>query len=90
VLFYLIELHSIFLLHTLQVLYMCTVCDSTEINLIIEFVCSMSPVMISMAVLFLLNTHPVSRNYVYHLRIELSDGFFFPEFGAEFPLDNCN
>ena len=27
--FYLIELHSQFLLHTLQVLYMCTVCDST-------------------------------------------------------------
>ena len=27
--FYLIEQHSQFLLHTLQVLYMCTVCDST-------------------------------------------------------------
>jgi len=27
--FYLIEKHSIFLLHTLQVLYMCTLCDST-------------------------------------------------------------
>jgi len=27
--FYLIEQHSKFLLHTLQVLYMCTVCDST-------------------------------------------------------------
>ena len=36
--FYLIEQHSKFLLHTLQVLYMCTICDSTNINKIIEFV----------------------------------------------------
>ena len=31
------EQHSKFLLHTLQVLYMCTLCDSTNINTIIEF-----------------------------------------------------
>jgi len=36
--FYLIEQHSMFLLHTLQELYMCTLCDSTNINTIIEFV----------------------------------------------------
>ena len=36
--FYLIEQHSKFLLHTLQVLYMCTLCDSTNINTIIEFI----------------------------------------------------
>ena len=36
--FYLIEQHSQFLLHTLQVLYMCTLCDSTNINTIIQFV----------------------------------------------------
>ena len=36
--FYLTEQHSQFLLHTLQVLYMCTVCDSTDINTIIQFV----------------------------------------------------
>jgi len=36
--FYLIEQHSQFLLHNLQVLYMCTLCDSTNINTIIEFV----------------------------------------------------
>jgi len=35
---YLIEQHSKFLLHTLQVLYVCTLCDSTNINTIIEFV----------------------------------------------------
>jgi len=36
--FYLIEQHSKFLLHNLQVLYMCNLCDSTNINTIIEFV----------------------------------------------------
>ena len=36
--FYLIEQRSKFLLHTLQVLYMCTLCDSTNINTISEFV----------------------------------------------------
>jgi len=35
---YLIEQHSKFLLRTLQVLYMCTLCDPTNINTIIEFV----------------------------------------------------
>jgi len=35
--FYLIEQHSKFLLQTLYVLYMCTLCDSTNINTIIEF-----------------------------------------------------
>ena len=38
VFFYLTEQHSKFLLHILQVLYMCTLCDSTNINTIIEFV----------------------------------------------------
>ena len=45
--FYLIEQHSKFLLHTLQALYMCTLCDSTNISTIIEFVptvCNMSAV----------------------------------------------
>ena len=37
VFFYLIEQHSKLLLHTLQVLYMRTVCDSTDINTIIQF-----------------------------------------------------
>ena len=36
--FYLIDKLSKFLLHPLQVLYMCTLCDSTNINTIIEFV----------------------------------------------------
>jgi len=33
---YLIEQDSKFLLHTLQVLYICTLCDSTNINRIID------------------------------------------------------
>ena len=36
--FYSIEQHSQFLLQTLQVLYMWTLCDSTNINPIIHFV----------------------------------------------------
>jgi hypothetical protein len=36
--FYLIEQHSKFLLHTLQVLYICTLCDPTNINTTIEYV----------------------------------------------------
>jgi len=36
--FYLIEQHSKFLLHTLQLIYICTLCDSTNINTIIEFI----------------------------------------------------
>ena len=36
--FFLIEQHSKFLWHTLQVLYMCTLCDSTKINMKIDFV----------------------------------------------------
>ena len=36
--FHLTEQHSQFLLHNLQVLYMCTVCNSTNINTIIQFV----------------------------------------------------
>ena len=47
VFFYLIQ-HSKFLLHTLQVLYMCTLCDSTNINTIIE----LSAMMVSVAVVF--------------------------------------
>jgi len=34
--FYLMEQHSKILLHTLQVLYMCTLCDSTNINTIMK------------------------------------------------------
>jgi hypothetical protein len=59
---------------------MCTVCDYTNTNTILEFVCSMSAVMVSMAELFLWHTHPVSCNCAYRLRMELSDDVCFPNF----------
>ena len=41
VFFYLIEQHSKFLLHTLQVLYMCTLCGSTGLfEMIVRYVTS--------------------------------------------------
>ena len=65
VFFYLIEQHSKFLWRTLEVLYMCTLCDSTNINTKIEFVCSMSALVVSMAVL--IRTFSSGRNaYLLH------------------------
>ena len=90
-----IEQLSKFLLHTLQVLYMCTICDSTNINTIIEFVLHVSGDGFSggsdtyCTFSSGIHTHPVPWNGVYHLRLELSDGGCVPEFGAELPLDNC-
>jgi hypothetical protein len=43
VLFKLIEQHSKFLLHTLELLNMCTLCDSTNIKTITEFVPHKTP-----------------------------------------------
>ena len=53
VFFYLTEQHSKFLWHTLQVLYMCTLCDlqtSTRKSISFQTVCSMSAVMVSVLV----------------------------------------
>jgi len=66
-----IEQHSKFLLHTLQVPYMCTLCDSTNINTKMEFVpnCSMSVVMVSMVVhrhLSKLHSKQHSTNITHH------------------------
>ena len=78
--FYFIEQHSKFLLHALQVLYLCTLCDSTNIK---TSSFRMSAVMVSMAVLIRIfssgiNMHPVSWNCAYRLRMELSDGGCLP------------
>jgi len=52
--FYLIEQHSKFLLRTLQVLYMCTFCDPTNLSTMIELVPNwLSAVMVSMVVLII-------------------------------------
>ena len=50
--------------------------------------------MVAMAVLIRtfssgIHAHPVSWNCAYHLRMELSRWWLFPEFDAELPLDNC-
>jgi len=55
---YLIEQHSKFLLHTLQVFYMCTLCDPANINTVIEFVPHVSGDGFSGG--SGINTHPVS------------------------------
>ena len=90
---YVIEQHSKFLLHTLQVLYMCTFCDSTNINTIIEFVPHVSGDGFnggSDSYLQLRDTH---SSCLLKLCIPPSNGvvrwWLFPEFGAELLLDNC-
>jgi len=94
VFFYLIEQYSKFLLHTLQVLYMCTLYDSTNINTIIVFVPHVSGDGFnggSNSYLQFRDTHALC---LLKLCIPTSNGivrwWLFPEFGAEFPLDNCN
>ena len=90
---YLIEQHSEFLLPTLQVLYMCTLCDSTNINTIIEFVSHVSGDGFnggSDSYLQFRDTHALC---LLKLCILNSNGivrwWLFAEFGAELPLDNC-
>jgi len=91
--YHLIEQHSKFLLHTLQVLYMYTLCDSTNIKTIIEFVPHVSGDGFnggSDSYLQFRNTHAPC---LLKLCIPPSNGivrwWLFPEFGAELPLDNC-
>ena len=91
--FYLIEQHSKFLLHTLQVLYMCILCDSTNIDMIIEFVPHVSGDGFnggSDSYLQLWDTHTPCP---LKLCIPPSNGivrwWLFPKFGTELPLDNC-
>ena len=93
VFFYLIEQHSKFLLHTLQVLYMCILCDSTNIDMIIEFVPHVSGDGFnggSDSYLQLWDTHTPCP---LKLCIPPSNGivrwWLFPKFGTELPLDNC-
>jgi len=86
-----------FLLHTLQVLYMCTLCDSMNINMIIEFVPDCLQHVSgdgfiggSDSYLQLRVTHAPC---ILKLWIPPSNGivrwWLFPECGAELRLDNC-
>ena len=73
----LIEQHSKFLLHTLQVLYMCTHCDSTHINTIIEFVCTQNAFSLPFAAI-LVNYAPSGEMHKYftlHIIKENSENF---------------
>jgi len=93
VFFYLTEQHSKFLLHTLQVLYMCTLCDSTYINTLIEFVPHVSSDGFSGGSDSYLQFRDTHAPCLLKLCIPPSDGivrwWLFPEFGAELPLVNC-
>jgi len=91
--FYLIEQHSKFLLHTLQVLYICTLCDSTNINTIIEFVPHVNGDGFNGGSDSYLQFRDTQAPCLLKLCIPPSNRivrwWLFPEFGAELPLDNC-
>ena len=91
--FYLTEQHSKCLLHNLQVLYMCTLCDSTNINTIIEFVPHVSGDGFNGGSESYLHFRDTHAPCILKLCIPPSNGivrwWLFPEFGAELPLDNC-
>ena len=91
--FNLIEQTSKFLLHTLQVLCMCTLCDTTNINTIIEFGPHVSGDGLNGDSDSYLQFRDTHAPCLLKLCIPPSNGIvrwcLFPEFGAELPLDNC-
>jgi len=91
--FYLIEQHSKFLLHTLQVLYICTLCDSTSINTIVKFVPHVSGYGFSGGSDYYLQFRDTHAPCLLKLCIPPPNGivrwWLFHEFGGELPLDNC-
>jgi len=90
---YLIEQHSKFLFNNLQVLYMCTLCDSTNINTIIEVVSHFSSDGFSGSYDSYLQFRYTHAPCLLKLCIPPWNGivewWLFPEFGAELPLDIC-
>ena len=92
--FHLIEQHSKFLLHTLQVLYMWTLCDSTNINTIIDYVPYVSGDGFngdSDSYLQFRDTHaPCLLKLCIPPSNWIVRWWLFTEFGAELPLENCN
>ena len=85
--FYLIEQHSKFLLRTLQVLYMFTLCDSTNINTIIDFVPHVSGDGFNSGSDAYLQFRDTHAPCLLKLCIPPSNGivrwWLFPEFGAD-------
>jgi len=82
-----------FLLHTLEVLYMCTFCDSTNINTVIEFVPHVRVDGFNGGSDSNLQFRDTHVPCLLKLCLPPSDGivrwWLFPEFGAELLLDNC-
>ena len=82
-----------FLLHTLQVLYICTLCDSTHINTIIEFVPDVSGDGFNGGSDSYLQFRDKHATCLLKLCIPTSNGivrwWLFPEFCDELPLENC-
>jgi len=91
--FYLTEKYSTFLLHTLQVLYMCTLCDSTSINTIIAFAPNVSGDGFNRGSDSYLQFRDTHAPCLLKMCIPPSNGivrwWLFPEFGVELSLDNC-
>ena len=91
--FYLIEQYSKFLLHTLQVVYICILCDSTNIYTIIEFVPHFSGDGFNGGFDSYLQFRDTHAPCLLKLCIPPSNGivrwWLFPQFGAELSLDNC-
>jgi len=85
--------HSKFLLHNLQVLYVCTLCDSTNINTIIEFVPHVSGDGFSGGSDSYLQFRDTHAPFLLKLCIPPSNAivrwWLFPEFGAALSLDSC-
>jgi len=82
-----------FLLHTIQVLYRCTLCDSTNINTMIEFVPHVSGDGFNGGFDSYLQSRDTHATCRLKLCIPPVNGivrwWLFPEFGADLPLDNC-
>ena len=90
--FYSIEHHSKVLLHTLELLYICTLCDNTNINTIIAFVPHVSGDGFNGGSDSYLQFRDTHAPCLLKLCISPSNGivrwWLFPEFCAELPLGN--
>jgi len=91
--FYKIGQNNKVLFHTLQLLYMCTPCDSRNINTIIEFVRYVSGDGFNGSYNLYLQFQDTHAPCLLKLCTTPSNGivrlWLFPEFGAEMPLDSC-
>jgi len=87
--FYLIEKLSKFLLYTVQLLYIRTLCDSTNINTIIEFVPNCFNGGSNSYLQFRDTQVPCLLKLYIPPSNEIVRWWLFPQFRAELSLDNC-